>query len=203
MITIGTENKKATKTAIVLLIVAALLLYRGLHAKPVNASAQKAPSGAQAVSASSKARSRRDHGYVGFLLRPTLDPHLRVDLLADSEGTAYQGNGRDIFSDREEEIPIPKPVASGLIAKADTPPAWQTTPAAPPPAPDPISLKFWGWANVPGETKAVFLVQGENGFVAHEGDIVARRYKVEKIGSSSVEIEDMLSNNRQSIPVSF
>ncbi len=199
---VGTENKKATTTAVVLLIAAAVLFYRGFQAPSANAPATKAGSGVQAVSSTAKARSRNGHGYVGTLLQPTLDPHLRVDLLAESEGTSYEGSGHDIFADDEEEIP--KPVAPGLIASSkpvDAPPAWQPPP--PPPPPPPINLKFWGWANLPGESKSVFLAQGENGFVAHEGDILARRYKVEKIGPSSVEIEDLLSNNRQTIPVTY
>jgi hypothetical protein len=134
------------------------------------------------------------------LLKPTLDPHLRLDLLANSEGFKYEGNGRDIFSEHAAQD-IPQPVAPGLLTGQKQEVSW--TPPPPPPPPPPINLRFWGWASQPGEPKAVFLAQGENGFVAHEGDIVARRYKVIKIGASSVEIEDVLSNNRQSIPVTF
>jgi hypothetical protein len=38
-------------------------------------------------------------------------------------------------------------------------------------------------------------------FVASEGDIVDRRYRVLRISATSVEIEDILNNNRQSIPL--
>jgi hypothetical protein len=38
-------------------------------------------------------------------------------------------------------------------------------------------------------------------FIAVEGDIVDRRYKVVHIGPMSVEVEDVLYNNRQSIPL--
>jgi hypothetical protein len=47
----------------------------------------------------------------------------------------------------------------------------------------------------------VFLSQGEDVFVASEGDIVDRRYRVLRISATSVEIEDILNNNRQSIPL--
>jgi hypothetical protein len=71
----------------------------------------------------------------------------------------------------------------------------------PPPPPPPINIKFFGFANKPGESRKVFLSQGEDVFIAVEGDIVDRRYKVLTISPMSVEIEDVLTNNRQSIPL--
>jgi hypothetical protein len=49
--------------------------------------------------------------------------------------------------------------------------------------------------------KRIFLAQGEDVFIAREGDIVDRRYKVVRISGTAVEILDVLSNNRQSIPL--
>ena len=57
------------------------------------------------------------------------------------------------------------------------------------------------FANKPGEPKKVFLSQGEDVFIAAEGDIIDRRYKVSRITAVSVEVEDVLNNNRQSIPL--
>jgi hypothetical protein len=62
-------------------------------------------------------------------------------------------------------------------------------------------LKFFGFSNKPGEPKKVFLSQGEDIFVAVEGDIVNRRYRVLHISPAAVDIEDVLNNNRQSIPL--
>ena len=45
------------------------------------------------------------------------------------------------------------------------------------------------------------LSQGDDVFIAGEGDIVDRRYKVKRIGPASVEIEDMLNNFSQTIPL--
>ena len=70
-----------------------------------------------------------------------------------------------------------------------------------PPPPPPINLKFFGFANKPGEAKKIFLSQGEDVFIAGEGDIVDRRYKILHITPVSVEVEDVLNNNRQSIPL--
>jgi len=58
-----------------------------------------------------------------------------------------------------------------------------------------------GFASKPGEVKKVFLKQAEDVFIAREGEIVDRRYKVMRISPIAVEIEDVLNNNRQSIPL--
>jgi hypothetical protein len=123
-------------------------------------------------------------------------------LLKDSEHLEYEGSGRNIFQEHQQDIPLP--VARGLLdgkqgQKPNEKPKW--TPS-PPPSPPPIDLKFFGWASQAGEPRAIFLARGTDVFVAHEGDIVARRYKVVRITPSSVEIEDVLSNNKQSIPLS-
>ena len=64
-------------------------------------------------------------------------------------------------------------------------------------------LKFFGFANKPGEPKKVFLSQGEDVFIAGEGEIVDRRYRILRIitNPASVEVEDVLNNNRQTIPL--
>ncbi len=74
-------------------------------------------------------------------------------------------------------------------------------PGCPPPPPPPIPLKFYGFASKPGEPKKIFLSSGEDVFIAAEGEIVNRRYRVLHIGVNSVEIEDVLQNNRQTIPL--
>jgi len=115
-------------------------------------------------------------------------------LLKESEDTKYSGNGRNIFTAAAE--PIPQPKTSGATDQAKV-----SYVAPAPPPPPPILLKFFGFANKPGEPKRVFLAQGEDIFVASEGEIVDRRYRVLRISATSVEIEDILNNNRQSIPL--
>ena len=122
----------------------------------------------------------------------SLDPTLRTDLLKVSEDTKYEGTGRNIF---KVFVDIPKPIVpvTPQPEVATGPP-----PSAPPP---PIDLKFYGYATPAGGTKRIFLAQGEDVFIAREGDIVDRRYKVVRISGTAVEILDVLSNNRQSIPL--
>jgi hypothetical protein len=111
--------------------------------------------------------------------------------LKASEDTKYQGKGRNIF---RAQIDIPRPVRSVVINPTPPPPAG-------PPPPPPINLKFFGFASKPGEPKKIFLSQGEDVFIAGEGEMVDRRYKILRISPMSVEVEDVLNNNRQSIPL--
>jgi hypothetical protein len=126
-----------------------------------------------------------------------LDPTLRLELLAASEQTKYAGSGRNIFVS-QAEVTIPTPKGSGAT---DQP---KETTWTPPPiqAPPPIPLKFFGFANRPGEPKRVFLSQGEDVFIAGEGEIVDRRYKVVRISPTAVELQDVVgSGPPQSIPL--
>jgi hypothetical protein len=125
----------------------------------------------------------------------SLDPTLRLDLLKSSEDTKYEGAGRNIF---KLFVEIPKIITPPVTPQSDASRAAPTPPAPPPPIP----LTFYGFATPSGGTKRIFLVShGEDVFIAKEGDIVDRRYKVVRISQNAVEILDVLSNNRQSIPL--
>ena len=122
----------------------------------------------------------------------SLDPTLRLDLLKASEDTKYEGTGRNIF---KVFVEIPKPVVPVNVAKV------QAQDPPPPPPPPPSNLVFYGFATPLGGIKRIFLSKNEDVFIAKEGDIVDRRYKVVKISPNSVEILDVLSNNRENLPL--
>jgi hypothetical protein len=191
---VGTENRNKLIAAAVLGVVALVLIGRMLF--------PSAPSEPEAtvVAPVAAAPASRPAGKPRFGARRvaagpphSIDPSLRYDWLKASEDTKYEGNGRNIFLAQAE---IPQPIKNGEEEKLK---AAQGPP--PPPPPPPINLKFYGFASKPGEPKKVFLSQGEDVFIASEGEIVDRRYKVLHISPVSVEIEDVLSNNRQMIPL--
>jgi hypothetical protein len=71
-----------------------------------------------------------------------------------------------------------------------------------PPAYTPIPLKFFGFANRSGESRKIFLSQGEDVWVAGEGEIVNRRYKVLRITPTAVEMQDVVNSGPpQNIPL--
>jgi hypothetical protein len=129
----------------------------------------------------------------------SLDPTLNLQQLAATEQIKYEGSGRNIFVSQAEEIP--KPIAPGAT-DTNAQGGGKVLQIQPPPPPPPIPLKFFGFANHPGEPKKIFLSKGDDVFIAGEGEIVDRRYKVLRISPNSVEIQDVIgSGPPQSIPL--
>jgi hypothetical protein len=199
---LGAENRTAALVAIALMVIAVFLIVRmwsggGQPAVAANPTAVQPEAAAESAPARGRRAARAGRGTTrnapsGSIV--TLDPRLRLDLLKLSEDTEYKGAGRNIF---RAEAEIPQPIEPAIKETAKGPPP----PPPPPPGPPPINIKFVGFARGTGGPTRVFLTQGDDIFVAAEGDIVNRRYKVMRINSNSVEIEDVLSNNRQTIPL--
>lgn len=186
----GVENRKMLFVALGLMALAMLLVARWVFSSgtPTSASVQAPTPAARVATPVVTPKSRTGKK---LPVARSLDPTLHYGWLKASEDTVYAGKGRNIF---QAQVDIPKPIHVPISAPV------QQQPQGPPPPP-PINLKFFGFANKPGEPKKVFLSQGEDVFIAAEGDIVDRRYKVLHISPVAVEVEDVLTNNRQSIPL--
>jgi hypothetical protein len=188
---VGTENKTKTAIAAGLLVVAAFLVYNWLSGGNDSAPSSTATKVATAVSSAAKNLGKPGGRKTGpVMLAQSLDPTLRMDLLKTSEDVTYKGSGRDIFQNQPDPPPIPKEVKKVI---ATGPP--------PPPPPPPIPLRFYGFSGTKNGPKQVFLSKGDDIFIAKEGQVVDRRYKILKIGPNSVEVEDVLTNNRQTLPL--
>lgn len=187
---LGVENRREVITLAVVGVLALGMLARAFWPS----AAAPAPSAPPAAANSARVNVRRaNSGKVTKTAEPQLDPTLDLSALRQSEQTKYAGNGRNIFVAGSK--PLPTPIKPGVTDKT----AVYTPPVIPPPPP--INLKFFGFASKPGEPKKIFLSQGEDIFIAGEGDIVNRRYRVLRISPAAVDIEDVINNNRQSIPL--
>jgi len=194
---LGLENKKKTTWAVALAVVA--LLAVAYEFIPFFTGASEPASSAQAAAPVATREKPRTGRRPGKKLRvENLDPTLKLDLLATSEKTQYEGNGRNIFVSQAEAVVIPPPITPGTTEAAG---GDQYHPPPPAQAP-PIPLKFYGFASRSGEPKKIFLKLGEDVFVAGEGEIVDRRYKVIHISPNSVEIQDVVNSGPpQNIPL--
>jgi len=187
---LGTESKTKTAVAAGLLLAAAFAVYNWLRSSNDSAPSPAATKVTTAVNSGAKTLGKPAARKTGpVVLAQSLDPTLRVDLLKASEEVTYKGSGRDIFQNQPEP-PIPKEIQ----------PVINTGPPPPPPPP-PIPLKFYGFTGNKSGPKQVFLSKGDDIFIAKEGQIIDRRYKIIKIGPNSVEVEDVLTNNRQTLPL--
>jgi hypothetical protein len=189
---LGTENRKQVIALAVLGGIAVLMMVYEFWP-----SSTSTVTTAQTAATPAKPATRRNaSGRMVPVLEPRLDPTLDLKLLSESEEIKYAGNGRNIFVAGSVAV-IEAPKKNGTTDREEA--GIRQPPPVPPPPP--ITLKFFGFANQPGETKKVFLSQGEDIFIASEGDIVDRRYRVLRISPTAVDVEDVLNNNRQSLPL--
>jgi hypothetical protein len=182
----GTEDKKKTYIAIVLFALAVLAVIYQLWPSSSPSPVAQGPVPAPAANTGAK-------GQRGAAVFSKLDPSVRIDLLKGSEEVTYHGSGRDIFHTQAEPVKIEK-VGEVRTDKETPPPPVRTNP--------PIPLKFYGFASA-NNNKQIFLSQGEDIFVAREGDIVKGRYKVVHVNPNNVEIQDVLGNYSQAIPLTL
>jgi hypothetical protein len=195
---LGTENRKKTLWAAGLGVLAILAaMYEVIPMISGPSATSLANSSPAPVAAVRPTAQRRGAGPAKKGRSPeNLDPTLQLQLLAASEQTKYAGSGRNIFVSQAD------PVIPQVVGKANTDPTATTYVPPQPPPPPPIPLKFFGFANQPGEARKIFLSKGEDVFIAGEGDIVDRRYKVIHISPNSVEIQDVVgSGPTQHIPL--
>jgi hypothetical protein len=199
---LGAENRRNVILAAVLGGVAVLtVIYQFIPSSSTNASTTATGAPVSPISALTRPAAHRGSGSgSGKKERApqSLDPTLHLKQLDATEQIKYEGTGRNIFISQPDDVKIPTPVAPGAIGPNDpkpyTPPALAALP--------PIPLKFFGFASQPGEPKKVFLIKGDDTFIAGEGEIVDRRYKVVKISPTSVDIQDVVgSGPPQSIPL--
>ena len=137
----------------------------------------------------------------------TVDPTLRLDVLAKLQAVGVEGVHRSVFEFTQPPAPPPtkpdpktvKPVIPIQQVVAQAPQA--PVPTAPPP-PQPIPLKFYGYVTPSSAgTKRAFFLEGEEIHVVTEGDMVKHRYKIVRIGVNSVVVEDTQFKNQQTLPL--
>jgi hypothetical protein len=219
---VGAERKKIVFLG-VLAVVAAYLLYTNLFSTPsptarTAVSLQPVPEamplpGVTTPGGTSRPRTARTTSEFrpSFKTKDldvnTIDPKLRLDLLAKVQAVEMGAAQRNLFQFGAAVAPPIAVKDPGKILPLTTAQIAERkallNPGPPqPPPPPPITLKYYGYAaqRVDGRKRAFFL-DGDDIFVAAEGELIKRRYKVVRIGVSSVEVEDTQFNHTQPLPL--
>jgi len=119
------------------------------------------------------------------------DPTLHIAQLESVESEPYRGNGRNIFRmyvEREDK----------RILKEDPKP-----PAAPNQAvPTAIPLRFFGFATMKSSPRKVFLRKEDTLFIATEGQVIDGEYKIVRVRSDSINIEDLIEHRTDTLGIS-
>lgn len=130
----------------------------------------------------------------------SLDPTLDEAAMLRTESLVYSGTGRNIFSASYT------PVAANL--PANMPPARprpRTMPARMvpqgPPPPPPMNLKFFGTERHADGRMQAFFLSGDNVYLASQGDIIARKYKLLNLTANTAQVQDLENNNTQMLPL--
>jgi hypothetical protein len=140
----------------------------------------------------------------------TIDPTLRLDLLAKLQNVEPPAAMRNIFQ-YGAAPPPPTPAGAAVALPENTskiainrpPPPTPKGPPPPPPAPTapPITFKYYGYKISKSDgRKEAFLLDGDDIIIAGENDSMKRgRYKVVRIGVNSITIEDTQFKSTQTL----
>lgn len=141
----------------------------------------------------------------------TIDPTLRLDLLAKLQTVELPATMRNIF---QYGSAPPPPAAVKPVDLPKSPPKIAinqpglSTPGGPPPPPPaptapPMTFKYYGYEVLKSDgRKQAFLLDGDDIIIAGENEEVKRgRYKVVRIGVNSIVIEDTQFKSTQTLPL--
>jgi hypothetical protein len=121
------------------------------------------------------------------------DAWLQLERLEPSDRVGAADVTRNIFEYARVKA-SPRPVRRQVEA----------SPAPPPPPPEPRPpLRFFGLAEggAGGGAQRALLTDGEEIYVTTPGDVVLGRYRLVRIQSTNVEVEDLSRNRRWVLPL--
>ena len=137
----------------------------------------------------------------------SIDPELRLDLLAKVQAVDMTSPGRNIFQFGAAPPPdkpiaaLPKDVPKIPVNQPAPQPVVPAGPPPPRPAP-PIPLKFYGYQVSKNDGhRSAFLLDGDDIIVAVENQTVKQHYRIVRISLTSIVIEDTQSKSTQTLPL--
>jgi hypothetical protein len=140
----------------------------------------------------------------------TVDPTLRLDLLAKVQNVKLDGGQRNLFQFGKPETPVEAPkgpdptivVKRAAMGPPPPPPPAPPPPLPPPPQSPPITFKYYGVATKRIDNKkTAFFLDGEDIILATENMRVKTRWRVVRINADSVVLEDVELKREQTVKI--
>ena len=140
----------------------------------------------------------------------SVDPTLQTDLLAKVRSVEFKGVERNLFRFGRRKKLVASPSAEEIkrsqerlrALQGQGPKPVKSKPGARKPTAPRIDWKYYGFANSRRDArKRAFLLDGEEIFVATEGDVFKKRYRILRIGINAIVIEDMQFKQKQRLPL--
>jgi hypothetical protein len=142
----------------------------------------------------------------------SVDPTIKLDVLQKLSAVNVESSHRSVFDFSQAPPPpaakpdpakknsaVLNPLLTSIAGKQAN--AAPTGPPAAPPPP-PIPLKFYGYVSALTQAnKRAFFAEGDDIFIATEGEVVKKRYRIVRIGVNSVVVEDTQFKNQQTLPL--
>ena len=124
------------------------------------------------------------------------EPQLRIDLLEKLQKLEYSGTHRNIFS------AVALPVEPTAAEKAKLEHRYPTVDAPPPPPPVQVPAQFFGYASMKSSPRRLaFFLNGEDVIVVQEGSVFLSRFRLDKIGNDSADVEEISSGRHATVPM--
>ncbi len=124
------------------------------------------------------------------------EPQLRLDLLEKIKKLEYSGSHRNIFTFGPPP-PAPKTLAQIADERRHS---FPTVPVPPPPAPVTVPAQLFGYASMPDSGKRVaFFLDGDDVLVVEEGSVFLNRFRLDKIGNDSADVEEISSGRHATV----
>ncbi len=122
-----------------------------------------------------------------------------LEQLTKAQSTEYKTSGRNIFV--AGAVPVTAdPNAPIAVVKPPFPNQGPHPPPPPPPAQ--LSMKFFGYGNLPsGGPRRAFLQDGDDVHIVGEGETVQNHIRILHIGNESIEFEDTNTHQHGSNPI--
>jgi hypothetical protein len=123
------------------------------------------------------------------------EPQLRLDLLEKLQKLEYPpGSHRNIFS------AVALPVEPTPAERARLEHQYPTVMHPPPPPPVEVPAQFFGYASMPSSPRRLaFFLNGDDVIVVQEGSVFLSRFRLDKIGNDSADVEEISSGRHATV----